>query len=446
MANVNALTKQKQVALLVAVLLGLSAAVGGGWYLSTADKRKADPLATKEPAPDMTGVVNKTFDDKVQQTAVTEFQLVNKQMREELAAIRKEMGMLSRERNTDQQRLATLEQENSALKASLSGQAGTPNGEPVPTAAAAAAMAGAPVTTAGDIPPPTHFYPGMGTPEQGNVTMQPMAPMPNPDAIESTTFSYDDAKASLEPKYPYIPSGSFAKAIVIEGADTNAAVTGQQNTAPMQLRLIGHVQMPNDYEYDLTGCFVGLEAWGDVSSERAIVRSRNISCKKKNGDIIDQKIAGHVSFMGKNGIKGEVVMRNGEILGWAWGAGFVDGIGQGIQQAGTPVVGVGGSTAMSGGDILKSGVGGGAGAAGKMLSEYYIKRAEQYHPIIPIGAGNEVTMIFQDGFQLETIEEARLKKADKRAKPNTEDKLTDPSVTASIKEMKVGDLVHPPMD
>ncbi len=446
MANVNALTKQKQIALLVAVLLGLAAAVGGGWYISTADKRKADTLATKEPVPDMTGVVNKTFDDKVQQSAVTEFQLVNKQMREELAAIRKEMGMLARERNTDQGRLATLEQENSALKETLSGQAGTPIGEPVPTAAATAAIAGAPVTAAGDIPPPTHFYSGMGTPVQGSMTMQPMAPMPNPDAIESTTFSYDDAQANLSPKYPYIPSGSFAKAIVIEGADTNAAVTGQQNTAPMQLRLIGHVQMPNDYEYDMTGCFVGLEAWGDVSSERAIVRSRNISCKKKNGDIIDQKIAGHVSFMGKNGIKGEVVMRNGEILGWAWGAGFVDGIGQGIQQAGTPVVGVGGSTAMSGGDILKSGVGGGAGAAGKMLSEYYIKRAEQYHPIIPIGAGNEVTMIFQDGFQLETIEEARLKKADKRAKPNTEDKLTDPSVTASIKEMKVGDLVQPPMN
>lgn len=33
-------------------------------------------------------------------------------------------------------------------------------------------------------------------------------------------------------------------------------------------------------------------------------------------------------FRGKNGIKGEVVMRNGKILGWAWGAGFVDGIGQ----------------------------------------------------------------------------------------------------------------------
>ena len=62
-------------------MFALAAAVGGGWYISTADKRKADSLATKEPVPDMTGVVNKTFDDKVQESAVTEFQRVNKEMR-----------------------------------------------------------------------------------------------------------------------------------------------------------------------------------------------------------------------------------------------------------------------------------------------------------------------------------------------------------------------------
>ena len=64
MANVNALTKRNQIALFVAVLFALAAAVGGGWYLSTADKRKADSLATKEPVPDMSGVVNQTFDNK----------------------------------------------------------------------------------------------------------------------------------------------------------------------------------------------------------------------------------------------------------------------------------------------------------------------------------------------------------------------------------------------
>ncbi|HBE2549326.1 TPA: conjugal transfer protein TraB, partial [Escherichia coli] len=149
------------------------------------------------------------------------------------------------------------------------------------------------------------------------------------------------------------------------------------------------------------------EAWGDVSSERAIVRTRNISCLK-DGKTIDMPIKGHVSFRGKNGIKGEVVMRNGKILGWAWGAGFVDGIGQGMERASQPAVGLGATAAYGAGDVLKMGIGGGASKAAQTLSDYYIKRAEQYHPVIPIGAGNEVTVVFQDGFQLKTVEEMAL--------------------------------------
>ncbi len=59
--------------------------------------------------------------------------------------------------------------------------------------------------------------------------------------------------------------------------------------APMQLRITGLVEMPNSKTYDATGCFVGLEAWGDVSSERAIVRTRNISCLKE-GKTIDMPV------------------------------------------------------------------------------------------------------------------------------------------------------------
>ena len=99
----------------------------------------------------------------------------------------------------------------------------------------------------------------------------------------------------------------------------------------MQLRLIGHVQMPNDHEYDLTGCFVTLEAWGDVSSERAIV-ALAASAVRKMAMSSTRRLPAMSPSMGKNGIKGEVVMRNGEILGWAWGAGFVDGIGQGSSK------------------------------------------------------------------------------------------------------------------
>ncbi|WP_205411435.1 hypothetical protein [Candidatus Fukatsuia symbiotica] len=37
--------------------------------------------------------------------------------------------------------------------------------------------------------------------------------------------------------------------------------------------------------------------------------------------------------------------------------------------------------------------------------------------MIPIGAGNEVTVVFQEGFQLETQEEVRLKKTNKIPPP-----------------------------
>ncbi len=96
------------------------------------------------------------------------------------------------------------------------------------------------------------------------------------------------------------------------------------------------------------------------------------------------------------------------------GAGF-SGIGKGIESAGSTTVGVGATASPGAGDIMKSGIGGGTSEAAKTLSEYYIKRAEQYHPVIPIGAGNEVTLVFNDGFQIQTIAEALKAKQKKQS-------------------------------
>jgi conjugal transfer pilus assembly protein TraB len=276
-----------------------------------------------------------------------------------------------------------------------------PEGEPQP-------LIFPPEGRKGQVPPPTVFYPGAGVTPPPQIRDQPI---PVPNRIIRKTFHYGEAKKAKT--LPYIPSGSFANAVLIEGADANASVTGNESTVPMELRLIGSVEMPNNKTFELTGCFVGLEAWGDVSSERAIVRTRNISCLR-GGKTIDQPIKGHVSFRGKNGVKGEVVMRNGKILGWAGAAGFLDGIGEGMKSVATPSVGIVGSASIGAGDVFKSGLGGGGSKAAQSLSDYYIKRAEQYHPVIPIGAGNEVTVVFQDGFQLRTIEEVEYEKSQSR--------------------------------
>ena len=441
MANFNTLIKRKQYLWLVLILVGGACAIAGGMYLSDLNLSSEEEAPVQgEPAPDMTGVVDSQFNSKVEQHATTEMQATAADLNKRFGALQGEVDLLSKARSADQIRIDKLSNENVAMqeqlktlgvKPAVSGGEPAPSppspppgpeGEPQPT--------NFPAQSGGAVPPPTAFYPGNGTVQAPQVSYQAV---PVPNQIQRKTFSYDRGKKTKS--LPYIPSGSFAKSKLIEGADANASVTGNESTVPMSLRIIGHVEMPNSKTYDLTGCFVGLEAWGDVSSERAIVRTRNISCIK--GDkTIDQPINGHVSFMGKNGIKGEVVMRNGKILGWAWGAGFIDGIGQGIERASQPAVGLGATASVGAGDVLKMGIGGGSSKAAQTLGDYYIKRAEQYHAVIPIGAGNEVTIVFQDGFQLKTIEELEAEKNGQQQAQNQE----QPEQPESRSEQSGGNL------
>lgn len=362
MASINTIVKRKQYLWLGIVVVGTASAIGGALYLSDVDMSgNGETVAEQEPVPDMTGVVDTTFDDKVRQHATTEMQVTAAQMQKQYEEIRRELDVLNKQRGDDQRRIEKLGQDNAALAEQVKALGANPvtaTGEPVPQ------MPASPPGPEGEpqpgntpvsfppqgsvaVPPPTAFYPGNGVTPPPQVTYQSV---PVPNRIQRKVFTRNEGKQG--PSLPYIPSGSFAKAMLIEGADANASVTGNESTVPMQLRITGLVEMPNSKTYDATGCFVGLEAWGDVSSERAIVRTRNISCLK-DGKTIDMPIKGHVSFRGKNGIKGEVVMRNGKILGWAWGAGFVDGIGQGMERASQPAVGLGATAAYGAGDVLK---------------------------------------------------------------------------------------------
>ncbi|HEI6739735.1 TPA: F-type conjugal transfer pilus assembly protein TraB [Yersinia enterocolitica] len=446
MANLNKIVRRRQLALLIALVIGTTVGGVGTWMLSEMNlKKSAPPKAQKgEPAPDMTGVVNQSFDSKVQRSAIAEAQRLNKETQSELKKMRNEMGALSRDLKSSQSRINELEEENKLLQTQLDAGKNFDNlsSEPLPGALISKGDVG---RSSGSVPPPTNFWPlDSGVPQTPAAPVMTALPRAGQLDVEEFSLPERDLKTS---RYPWIHSGSFAEAVVVEGADANASVTGDKNTVPMQLRLTGKVQMPNDGEFDLTGCFVTLEAWGDVSSERAIVRTRSISCQLGE-DTIDQKIAGHVSFMGKNGIKGEVVMRNGQILLYAGGSGFLDGIGKGIEKASSTTVGVGATASMSADEIAQAGFGGGVSSAAKTLSDYYIKRAEQYHPVIPIGAGNEVTLVFQDGFQLETLQEAREKKAAKQKAQRSASATTPPTMPTNTPDMlkqlgdfKVGDVV-----
>jgi len=446
MANINVRTKRKQTALFVLLALGLSGIGGAAWYMSLPSKPKA---ATKpvRPAPNMTGVVTSSFDKNVGKSAMADLQSTASQMDKQMKQVNARIAKLEQENKAYRDKIEQQDKDLIALQDDMTtmgsnlihGESnnGVPQPQqlPVGTLPTPNVQANQPI-----IPPPTAFYQGGQYPVgQPQINVNPVLKQ----GLSSMTIEYEDEQENTDlPDLPYIPSGSFAKAMVIEGADANASVTGNSNPSPMQFRLTGKLIMPNDEEYDLSGCAVTAGVYGDISSERGLVRTDRLSCKLF-GHTVDIPFKGHVSFMGKNGIKGEPVIRNGQLVGYAFAGGFIEALGSGISQVGSTSVGMGASNTTTFGDAARGGVGGGVQQSGKMVSEYLIKRAEQYHPVIPIGAGIEITVVFQEGFQLKFVEQMKKAKSEKQGNDSLQSSINQ-GITVSkqaLERISLGDTI-----
>lgn len=115
MASINTIVKRKQYLWLGIVVVGAASAIGGALYLSDVDMSgNGEAVAEQEPVPDMTGVVDTTFDDKVRQHATTEMQVTAAQMQKQYEEIRRELDVLNKQRGDDQRRIEKLGQDNGA--------------------------------------------------------------------------------------------------------------------------------------------------------------------------------------------------------------------------------------------------------------------------------------------------------------------------------------------
>ncbi len=112
--------------------------------------------------------------------------------------------------------------------------------------------------------------------------------VPVPNRIQRKVFTRNEGKQG--PSLPYIPSGSFAKAMLIEGR------MPMPQSPVMNPRCRCSCVSPARWKCRTARRMTQrdvLWGWkpGDVSSERAIVRTRNISCLK-DGKTIDMPIKG----------------------------------------------------------------------------------------------------------------------------------------------------------
>ena len=197
-----------------------------------------------------------------------------------------------------------------------------------------------------------------------------------------------------------IPAGTVVKAILVSGADCSVAV--QKPTGPnmVLLRPLDNGKLPKRVKVPLKGSVIIGNAIGDLSSERVYIRAERMTLVQKSGDFIETEVTAYISGEdGREGMRGVVVDRSGQMIARAAFAAFLQGVGQTVQatlnnQVIEKLARVSADKSILNLDMLRNGAFQGGSTALTKISDYMIKRAEQLQPAIQIAAGRVVDIVF----------------------------------------------------
>lgn len=208
----------------------------------------------------------------------------------------------------------------------------------------------------------------------------------------------------------FLPAGSIVSGTLVTGLDAPTSNQTRDDPFPVLIRIKHQAVLPNLYKMDIRECFLIGSGYGDLSSERAYIRSERISCVKKDGGIIETSIDAYsVGEDGKTGIRGRLVSKNGQLIGNALLSGFISGLStafapQSISSLQTSII-PGQQQAYQypspqyiGGQALAGGVKG----AATQIAQYYLDMAKNIFPIIEIDAGRKVDFVLVRGMEMKT--------------------------------------------
>ena len=256
---------------------------------------------------------------------------------------------------------------------------------------------------------PQSMQAGFDQPIQPSVPALVRVTLAGAKGKEPDAAGQPSSKAGPQSIETFLPV-SFTRGVLLGGLDAPTGGQSQTNPHPILIRLSDNSVLPNRFRAEYRECFVVAAGYGDISSERAYLRTESLSCVRADGTAIEVKIQGSVyGEDGKVGMRGRLVTKQGQMLANALMAGVVSGIGQGIATSSTTTstTALGTVATATGSDNLKAGVGSGVGRALDRLAQYYIKLAEQTFPVIEIDAGREVDVVITKGVHIEGSETAK---------------------------------------
>ena len=220
-------------------------------------------------------------------------------------------------------------------------------------------------------------------------------------AKQSIALQNSKLGKNLETVDNTIPAGSFAQGVLLSGVDASTSTSASANPEPVLIELTDSGDLSRYFTSTVKGCRVTASSYGVLSKERVMMRLEKLSCiEVETGEVMTTEVDGYVSGEdGKLGLRGTVVDRAGDHVRAAMVGGFLSSFGNFLAASSNPVTfasqtGLAQITPLSGQELLKSGGAKGASGALDKYTEFYIKRAEQLEPVIQIGAGRIVQVVF----------------------------------------------------
>ncbi|WP_341761818.1 TraB/VirB10 family protein [Candidatus Tisiphia endosymbiont of Thecophora atra] len=202
----------------------------------------------------------------------------------------------------------------------------------------------------------------------------------------------------------YIPETSYVSGYLLGGLAVSTALnTPNEHATPIVIRLTERGNLPKNFNLDITTCRILGSSYGDLSSERVIIRLEKMVCIDPITElVITSNIAGIVHGPdGMNGIKGKVVATSSKHIKNALIGGVISGLSQsskGLDSMTITSLGAIASQKKGFKDMVTDGILSGTSNAAEKIADYYLRMAENMSPVLTIPSGVKVDVVFMKGF------------------------------------------------
>lgn len=234
----------------------------------------------------------------------------------------------------------------------------------------------------------------------------------------------------------YVWAGTSVEGVLTTGILGDAGINGSKNKGSGIIRLIDDGRMPNYKRSHLKDCIITYSSYGDLSGGSAVLHTDRLSCAGKTMNFEKTVFGSVFDSDAMQDLRGTPILQSKPLLGYSSLAGILAGVGDGLKNAGNvQALNANGTIAsFNSTSLAQQAIGGGLSNPANKISEYIMKIADIYHPLVVVKPGRVVTVVFLKGFWTEDESEPDTKIKQSKPYRRVASRSMDSEKSASVLE------------